>query len=86
MKPHSLSKKLVIKRSNWTTHPNIYGSVVSRQGDQDTTKVGKHISRALSKVLHWLYASTIQCGRSMLRQTLPAHATPTLDEASCPNC
>ena len=50
--------------------------VKHRQGDQDTTKVGKRISRALSKVSA---TGFIQCGRGMLRQPLPEHATPTLD-------
>ena len=46
------------------------------QGDQGTTKVGKHISRV---VLTVRATGFIQCGRGMLRQHLPEHATPTLD-------
>ena len=49
---------------------------ISRQGDQETTKVGKRISRPLSKVSA---TGFIQCGRGMLRQRLPEHAMPTLD-------
>ena len=45
----------------------------TRQGDQGTTKVGKRISRALSKVSA---TGFIQCGSGMLRQRLPEHATP----------
>ena len=49
---------------------------MSRQGDQGTTKVGKRISRVVLTV--WA-TGFIQCGRGMLMQRLPEHATPTLD-------
>ena len=55
---------------------NIWFAVLSRQGDQGTTKVGKRISRV---VLTVRATGFIQCGRGMLRQRLPEHAMPTLD-------
>ena len=47
-----------------------------RQGDQSTTKVGKHISRV---VLTVRATGFIQCGPGMPRQRFLEHDTPTLD-------
>ena len=46
-------------------------SCFTKQGDQGTTKVGKHISRVVSTVRA---TGFIQGGRGMLRQCLPEHA------------
>ena len=48
-----------------------------RSGYDESRKT--HIQSSFKSFGNWLYASTIQCGRGMLRQRLPEHATPPLD-------
>ena len=55
-----------------------------RSGYDESRKT--HIQSSFKSFGNCLHASTIQCGRGMRRQTLPEHATPTLDEASWLNC
>ena len=62
----------------------IYANQARRSGYDESRKT--HIQSSFKSFGNWLHASSIQCGCGMLRQTLPEHATPTLDEASCPNC